>query len=181
VITSEQFGARRSIIVRFAPDDNAKLEALMSYDQRDEIAKSPPFATVREISAGETIRRLIRRAYDERKVMHPRARPPLDEEAKLRGHGAPNRAEWWESPEHVKETEALLVRAGILSEPPNDDDGPEYQPYAKPWKWDRERTIARVLERTFEMVGIPVEEAWGLTGAEVMAEMQKRDAKRGLR
>jgi hypothetical protein len=60
--------ARRSIIVRFAPDDNEKLSALMSDDQRDEIAKTPTFATVREISAGETIRRLIRRAYDERKV-----------------------------------------------------------------------------------------------------------------
>lgn len=98
------------------------------------------------------------------------------DEAETRGHGATNRAEWWESPEHVKETEALLIRAGCLTFLASLHYFRE-----KPWKWDRERTVARFLERTFEMAGIPVEEAWEMTGAEMMASMQERDAKRGLR
>lgn len=60
--------ARRSIIVRFAPDDNDKLAALIADDQLEETAKTPTFASVRTISAGETIRRLIRRAYEEREA-----------------------------------------------------------------------------------------------------------------
>lgn len=112
------------------------------------------------------------------------------EEAKIRGVVS---REWWESPEHVKETEALLIRAGCLSRPFGEEGTivdcdvivstmALHCFRSKPWKWDRERTIARVLERTFEMAGIiPVDAAWAMTGAEVMAEMQKRDAKRGLR
>jgi hypothetical protein len=94
------------------------------------------------------------------------------------GVAEPPRPDWWESPEEVAATEALLIRAGVLC-----DGETTYWTYwrSKPWKWNRERTIARVLERTFETAGIPVEDAWEMTGQELMAATQKRDAKRVLR
>jgi hypothetical protein len=96
-------------------------------------------------------------------------------ESELRGHGK----DWWESPEKVKATEAMLLRAGVFSD--GDTQAAIRYYRSKPWKWTRERSIARLLERTWETTGIPVEEAWEMTGQEVMARMQERDAKRGLR
>lgn len=93
----------------------------------------------------------------------------------LRGHERLTMVgDWWNSPDEVAATEAMLVRAGVLPY----DELAYYR--SKPWKWTRERTVARFLERTFEMSGVPVEEAWEMTGIEMMAAMQERDAKRGL-
>jgi hypothetical protein len=96
-------------------------------------------------------------------------------------------AAWYDDPAEVAATEAMLVRAGVLEigfggswfGPWSPDGAPGGCAYyrSKPWKWSRERTIARILERTWEQAGIPVEEAWEMTGAEVMARMQEKDAK----
>lgn len=107
------------------------------------------------------------------------------EESKLRGHNS----SWYDDPSEVAATEATLVRAGVLSATDDpraviggfDACGARNGFRSKPWKWSRERTIARILERTWEQAGIPVEEAWEMTGSEVMARMQELDAKRGLR
>lgn len=115
----------------------------------------------------------------------------------VRSAGSP---EWYDDPTEVAATEAMLVRAGVLSWSPRalpalvawirdgvdmlatspaTNDVSYYR--SKPWKWSRERTIARILERTWEQAVIPVEEAWEMSGQEIMARMQEQDAKRGLR
>lgn len=57
---------RVAILIRLAAEDADILRKLVEQDQVQELQRTPPFATVREISAAETIRRVIRGEHERR-------------------------------------------------------------------------------------------------------------------
>jgi hypothetical protein len=57
----------RAVIIRMNDVDANKLQSLIDVEQERQNEHARAFDTVFEVSAAETIRRLIRRAYDERR------------------------------------------------------------------------------------------------------------------
>ena len=58
--------AGRAVIIRMNDGDASKLQSLIDVEQKRENEHSRAYDTVFAVSAAETIRRLIRRAYNER-------------------------------------------------------------------------------------------------------------------
>jgi hypothetical protein len=92
----------RAVIIRMNDVDANKLQSLIDVEQERQNEHARAFDTVFEVSAAETIRRLIRRAYDERNsTMNEHLHEVTD---------------WWANPEDVREVGRMLLCAGILPE-----------------------------------------------------------------
>ena len=94
--------------------------------------------------------------------------PPIRDGA---SHGLAPGSEWWTEHEEVAATMHLLGRAGTLPE-----DQIAYF-LEKPWKWDRERTIARRLESFMSDCGVSSSRGWAMTMADVAAAGVEREAR----